>query len=62
MSSWTHAICSDCWDKREPGRPAPRLGEPGPAEICCFCGLPTASGIYVRDDPATVKCAGQHEE
>ena len=52
MSDWTHAICSDCWDKRHPDRPSPRAGR-GEWEACCFCGKGTVSGIYVREDPAT---------
>lgn len=27
---------------------------------CCFCGLPTVIGLYVRADPSTVQCV--HEE
>jgi hypothetical protein len=31
-------------------------------ESCCYCGETTTSGIYQRDDPATVPCGGRHEE
>ena len=62
---WTHAICTDCWDKKRPDSPAPRLPdgrdiESGPLEMCCFCGAGTAAGIYVRADPQTTKCGGEH--
>lgn len=50
MSEWTHPICDDCWDDENPTRPSPRRGE-GDDENCCFCGLGTTSGIYVRKDP-----------
>jgi len=53
MSEWTHSICSDCWDKQRPESPSPREGT-GDTECCCFCGAATASGIYVREDPATL--------
>lgn len=53
MSGWTHVICDDDWDERNPDRPSPRRGA-GPLEHCCYCGRHTASGIYVRDDPAAI--------
>jgi len=59
VSDWTHAICDDCWDEKHPDRPAPRKGQ-GPIEHCCYCGDHTTSGIYVRDDPATVPHPRMH--
>ena len=56
-SVWTHAICDDCWDEDHPGQPSPRYGS-GDAEKCCWCGEPTRSGIYLRQDPASLKCGG----
>lgn len=52
-TDWTHACCTDCWNRREPERPAVRsvVGAP---EICCFCSQATQSGIYVRGDPRVV--------
>lgn len=55
MSDWTHSICNTCWDERNPGRQAFRLREPD-EEVCCFCGMPHASGIYMRYDPAKLSC------
>jgi hypothetical protein len=67
--TWTHACCEMCWLEREgtwetidPGvqvltsvrRPS-RVTE-APIEKCCFCDGPTISGIYVREDPATLTC------
>jgi len=65
-TKWTHAICNDCWDARNPnGRTPHRLKDPEP-EYCCFCNEPTISGIYVRSDPEKTPCKGQggrlHEE
>lgn len=51
--SWTQPLCDECWAERQPGRVAHRLVEPE-NEVCCWCGLATASGIYFRVDPATV--------
>jgi hypothetical protein len=51
--SWTQAVCDDCWDERNPDRLSPRRGS-GYHETCCWCGGNTRSGIYVREDPATV--------
>lgn len=48
--SWTHAICDDCWDKKNPDRPSPRSNV-GEMELCCYCGKKTRSGIYVRGNP-----------
>jgi hypothetical protein len=55
-SNWTHAICCRCW-QREWGRRPARLVE-GETEICCFCGVDTDAGIYVRRDPKEMPCQG----
>lgn len=57
MSKWTHSICGSCWLEREGERPAVRAQNAD--DVCCFCGTKTALGIYIRQDPATVKCQGQ---
>jgi hypothetical protein len=66
MSGWVHTICDDCWTKRssaegKPGRTPVQvpLGDRA-AEICCFCGATTRSGIYVRENPKVTKCGGKH--
>jgi hypothetical protein len=51
--SWTQAVCDDCWDERNPDRLSPHLGA-GYRERCSWCGTCTVSGIYVREDPASV--------
>ena len=52
---WTHSICRECWNERNPDRQAHVVAS-GPAEICCFCGKPNDSGIYVRHDPRLLTC------
>jgi len=54
-SDWTHNICWGCWRKRNPGqRPVQVKLLDSMALICCWCGIPTQSGIYVREDPAVM--------
>lgn len=64
--SWTHLICDDCWDKKNPDLAAVtadvgfRSLEPaefGKPTLCCFCSEPTRSGIYVRHDQAELSCS-----
>jgi len=52
---WTQPSCDDCWTLHA-SRAAPRrLAEAHrEAEMCCWCGELTRSGIYVRVDPTTV--------
>lgn len=55
--TWTHAMCVICW-RRERGDEVPtRLKDPD-REVCCFCGGPANSGIYIHSDPMNVKCQG----
>jgi hypothetical protein len=61
MSRWNHAICDPCWEAREPTRTPVRRTIPQ-EEVCCYCGARTTSGIYVRDDPDLVPCAGVHPD
>jgi hypothetical protein len=57
MSSWTHAVCATHWNERE-GVSAIDSHMTRPIDPCCWCG--TRTNIYVRDDPATVPCKGEH--
>jgi hypothetical protein len=61
MSKWTHSICDDCWNQKNPGREAVRV-RTLPLETCCFCLHDHVSGIYVRGDPTTTPCKGMHDE
>jgi len=60
---WTHAICGKCWERLRPGQEPHRLTMPG-LEPCCFCGMGTIEGIYVRWNPAdaVLRCKGKHDE
>ena len=61
MSRWmTHAICDLCWQNWQPGRDPVRFREEArEVETCCWCGQPTLSGIYAREDQDLLRnCAG----
>ena len=60
MSKWTHAICQPCWEQRADTSEPFRLTV-CPPEPCCFCGVSTDSGIFVRADPRPLRCQGIHE-
>ena len=61
MSNWTHACCNLCWLAREGERIPVRVRES--EETCCFCGDVTESGIFVREDPNSVRqhCPGHDD-
>lgn len=59
MAQWTHNVCQSCYQGLYPGRQPVTMRVPQ-AEVCCFCGQPTTSGIYVRYNPAELSC--KHEE
>lgn len=53
--AWTQAICDHCWRKQHPNREPQKIRrEYRQVERCAFCDKKTASGIYVRHDPAKV--------
>lgn len=54
---WTHRICADCWNSRNPNRqPVVITEDCRQPEICCFCGKETTAGIFVRHDQKELKC------
>lgn len=59
VSRWTHAMCGACWEKENPGRP-PHMVSGGATDLCCFCGMETTLGIYVRWNPTEVICEGKY--
>jgi hypothetical protein len=59
MSRWTHACCALCFVGLYPNRDPVRVVGIEP-ETCCFCEAEAVDGIYVRADPATVRCGGHH--
>lgn len=54
-------MCWVCWDDMYNNRVPTTLVTPD-EEKCCFCGLGTRSGIYVRHDPndPILECQGRH--
>lgn len=63
MSDWNHLICDDCWEKQNPNREPRRIKDLN-SQHCCFCGNPTLSGIWVRNNPKDEKlaCKGVHND
>jgi hypothetical protein len=59
MSRWTHSICSDCWQLKNPDREPTRIVD-ATMDACCYCGADHTSGIYLRDDPSALLCFGAH--
>lgn len=54
---WTHAICEGCWENEFPHRGSPPVAlANAEVEHCCFCGIETANGVYVRHAPAGMQC------
>jgi len=63
MSAWNHYLCEACWTLYKPGSDPVRLKEQfRELETCCSCGIPTMTGILVREDPKKMLCAGVHRE
>jgi hypothetical protein len=61
MSRWTHAVCDDCFFERHPS-PVNQIRiveQHRIDEDCCYCGKPTRSGLYDRNDPALTGCLGR---
>ena len=63
MSAWNHNICQACWNKKNPDREPVRI-KPAYAYLatCCYCGAENRDGIYVREDPAKMKCYHAKED
>ena len=60
QNPWSHSICDDCYAMHFPYADPFRFTDPQ-KETCCFCGQSTQSGIYVRHDPDTLRCHGEHQ-
>lgn len=60
-SRWTHNICLKCWEERNPERHPVRAVTIEEPKQCCFCGMSNSDGIFVRHDPETLWCSGEHE-
>jgi hypothetical protein len=74
MSNWNHRLCDPCWtglntqlvvgDEEEADSityrpPVRNLADPG--GVCCRCGDPTTSGIFVRAEPTRYRCC-KHDD
>lgn len=59
-SRWTHTMCDPCWAAQR-GEATPVRMLAAPPERCCYCGALTISGIFIREDPTTLRCGGWHE-
>jgi len=56
---WNHYICELCWQLRckannEPGR-RPVQVKDYHERPCCYCGKPSTSGIFVRENPESAE-------
>lgn len=52
---WNQPKCDGCYARENPGRePARMIEDVREEEQCSACGKLTTSGIYVRQDPASV--------
>ena len=51
---WTQAVCSECWNERNPERQVTNAATIHVGDVCCYCGNEATTGIYVRIDPTTV--------
>jgi hypothetical protein len=51
-------MCLPCWEDRYPGR-EPHVVLDSPTVMCCYCGNFAENGIYLRQDPAEVRCRGK---
>lgn len=70
MAEWTHNVCERCWFTTHELSHHPDGGfrmpsrvnrADSPPDICCMCGTPTVSGIYIRRDENELLCQGDHE-
>lgn len=65
MGWGSHNLCERCWfDSPEGGLADGRFRQPTKVldggDVCCACGTPTISGIYVRRQAETLLCNGNH--
>lgn len=58
--SWTQPVCVDCYTVRHAHHEPLRCVSPE-MEHCCMCGQDTKDGIYILQDPETVKFPTKHE-
>jgi hypothetical protein len=54
-TSWTHSICSACWNKKFPDHPIFDADAASYA-VCCWCLLGHRSGTWLNEDPTNLQC------
>lgn len=57
-SAWTHTLCELCAAVRR-GDTGPQIVRDAHFEKCCQCGK-ACYGIFIREDPAQMRCKGVH--
>ncbi len=64
MMTWKHVLCADCWYGGQPGpfKRKPVLVLNAPPAVCCQCRKGTLVPIYIRQDPTTLACGGEHAD
>lgn len=58
---WTHMLCDTCWEALKPYQQPYRIVDQ-PERGCCRCGLPSRSGIFVREHPDNMICCSCTED
>lgn len=67
MPEWNHNLCERCWftgpeGALEDGRfRMPVRTKTEHTDICCRCGVPTVTGIFVRAPETELLCRGDHQ-
>lgn len=52
-----HNLCEHCWWKLNPARRPIRVKQDVELpDVCCSCGCPTITGIFVRGEATEYKC------
>ena len=64
--SWRHTVCDSCYNERSAADDAmpetPVRLKHTELEKCCGCGVEHTSGIYIRAEPSSMQCRGNHEQ
>ena len=62
MSKFTHNICEDCWNIKNPDKQVIKTYvDYRDGDKCCYCGNIHCSDIFVRDLPSNCACNGEHD-
>lgn len=65
LDSGTHSFCDDCFQAALPPNRTHRIEPTRTAQAeplpCCVCNAEHQSGIFIRRDPSTLACKGDHK-